>query len=42
MCPRCGEGYHAIEDRGTDPPFDISCLHRPVCAVCDGRGFIII
>ena len=40
-CPRCGEGYHTIEDRGTDPPCDASFLHRPVCAVCEGRGFIV-
>jgi hypothetical protein len=42
-CPRCGEGYHTAHHRDNydDPPFDPSVLHRPVCSVCEGRGFII-
>lgn len=43
MCQRCGEGYHIIERRtDSDPPFDTSNLHHPVCVVCEARGFIIV
>ena len=47
MCQRCGEGYHTIQkippyNYDVNPPyFDTSALHRPVCAVCEGRGFFI-
>jgi hypothetical protein len=44
-CPRCGEGYHMSEEISSfdDPPaLDPSLLHRPVCSVCDGRGFIVV
>lgn len=42
MCQRCGEGYRTVEHReNSDPPFDTSTLHHPICAVCEGRGFII-
>lgn len=42
-CPRCGEGYHTGRSlkNSYDPVFDPSVLHRPVCSVCEGRGFII-
>ena len=43
-CPGCGEGCHVTEHlkRFNDPSvLDPSVLHRPLCSVCDGRGFII-
>jgi hypothetical protein len=42
-CQKCGDGYHQTERRtSNDPPFHVSALVRPICGVCEGRGFIII
>jgi len=42
-CQRCGDGYHRTERRKSfDQSFDVTTLVRPICAVCDGRGFIVV
>lgn len=40
-CQRCGEGYRTLEEPEKSAPLDASALHRPICAVCEGRGFIV-
>jgi hypothetical protein len=42
-CQKCGDGFVTEERRkDSDIPFDTSQLHPPMCAVCNGQGFIAI
>jgi hypothetical protein len=42
-CAKCGDGFtKTIMREPTDPPFDADQLETPICAVCDGRGFVVV
>jgi hypothetical protein len=42
-CARCGDGFTTkVRRKDTDAPFDAGQLQKPICAVCDGRGFIVV
>jgi hypothetical protein len=42
-CAKCGDGFSkTIRREQTDPPSDVPQLETPICAVCDGRGFVVV